>query len=103
MDWLEQKILAEMPHTDGLAVCGTFPPGVPDDFYARIIRQAIEARIPVLLDSFARIHETLQNPVDILKINRHELQEITGVVQIKKAMTLLFRQYPVRKLAITDG
>ena len=100
---LKQAFLQAIPEADGLAVCGTYPPGVPEDFYAELIAEAVDSHIPVVVDSFSRVDKTLQYPVDLLKINRDELNIITGTDNVKDAMNDIFDRYQVQHLAITDG
>jgi predicted NBD/HSP70 family sugar kinase len=38
-----------------VALCGSLPPGVPVDFYARLIRYATKLGVPVLLDNDANL------------------------------------------------
>ncbi|WP_306333750.1 1-phosphofructokinase family hexose kinase [Streptomyces sp. KL118A] len=69
-------------HREGLAavaLCGSLPPGVPVGAYARLVRAARAARVPVLLDTSG---EPLRRGVaarpDIVKPNADELAELTG-------------------------
>lgn len=72
----------ELVHREGLAavaLCGSLPPGVPVGAYARLVRAARAARVPVLLDTSG---EPLRRGVaarpDIVKPNADELAELTG-------------------------
>lgn len=47
-----EKALAEnLPGAQWLMICGSLPPGVPADFYARVIRQAKQHNVLTLLDT----------------------------------------------------
>lgn len=62
-----------------VALCGSLPPGVPVGAYARLVRTARAAGVPVLLDTSG---EPLRRGVaarpDIVKPNADELAELTG-------------------------
>ncbi|MES9521151.1 1-phosphofructokinase family hexose kinase [Streptomyces capoamus] len=62
-----------------VALCGSLPPGVPVGAYAKLVRAARSAGIPVLLDTSG---EPLRRGVaarpDIIKPNADELAELTG-------------------------
>lgn len=48
---LEDAVLRRLPEAKWLLLCGSLPPGVPEDFYARLIRKASEAGVRTLLDA----------------------------------------------------
>ena len=61
----------------GLALCGTYPPGVDEEFYVTLARSKGKAFL--LLDSYQEIAAILATgQVDILKINAHELRSLAG-------------------------
>lgn len=102
-EWLIKEISSDLTHADGLAICGTYPPGIPDDCYAKFVRTAVESGTMVLLDSFMHVEKALQYPVDILKVNREELCQITGVEDLKQAILKAFEIFKIRHLAVTEG
>lgn len=71
--------LAHRPGLAAVALCGSLPPGVPVGAYARLVRAARTARVPVLLDTSG---EPLRRGVaarpDLVKPNADELAELTG-------------------------
>ncbi|MFA6567710.1 MAG: PfkB family carbohydrate kinase [Victivallales bacterium] len=100
---LKKAVMENLPFCAGVALCGTYPKGVNPDFYADIATAAREKGIPVLLDGFAGIRETLERGVEILKINSMEFGRITGGENIYKAAKSFFRKYDVNMIAITAG
>ncbi|MFD7548498.1 1-phosphofructokinase family hexose kinase [Streptomyces sp. NPDC059578] len=70
---------ALVPTASAVALCGSLPPGVPVGAYARLVRTAKAASVPVLLDTSG---EPLRRGVaarpDLVKPNADELAELTG-------------------------
>ena len=48
---IEEAVIEKLPDADWLLLTGSRPPGVPADFFARMIRLASEQHVPTLLDS----------------------------------------------------
>jgi 1-phosphofructokinase len=58
--------------------CGSLPPGAPSDLYATLARRAPEGvRVAVDADGEA-LKACLGCPIDLLKPNRHELEQLIG-------------------------
>lgn len=76
---LEQKLHQLLPQFAFVTLSGSAPPGVPADFYARIVRLGREANVPVVLDSSG---ELLRHGVEarpwMVKPNRAELAALFG-------------------------
>lgn len=47
----EKTVVENLAGARWLMICGSLPPGVPADFYARIIRQAQQRKVETLLDT----------------------------------------------------
>jgi 1-phosphofructokinase family hexose kinase len=47
----EKAVAENLPGAAWLMICGSLPPGVPPDFYARIIREAKQQGVATLLDT----------------------------------------------------
>jgi len=61
-----------------LVLSGSLPPGVPDDFYARVARWARKAGARLVLDSSgAALKAALDEGVYLVKPNRRELQDLS--------------------------
>ncbi len=100
---LKKAVMENLPLCSGLSLCGTYPEGVGPDFYADIATAAREKGIPVLLDGFSGIIETLERGVQILKVNMTEFGRITGERDIYKGAKSFFRKYDVELVAVTAG
>lgn len=69
--------LGERP--DIVCASGSLPPGVPDDFYARLAEVAANHGARFVLDtSGVPLREALATKVDLIKPNLRELREISG-------------------------
>jgi fructose-1-phosphate kinase PfkB-like protein len=95
--------LEKLSGFSGISLCGTYPKGVGSDFYADIANAARKKGIPVMLDGFAGISETLEQGIHILKVNRTEFNVITGEKDIYKSARSFFIKYDVNMVAITEG
>ncbi|KUJ69770.1 1-phosphofructokinase [Streptomyces albus subsp. albus] len=69
-----------------VALCGSLPPGVPVGGYARLIREAHAARVPVLLDTSGEaLRRGLAARPDVVKPNADELAGLTGSTEPLRA------------------
>lgn len=60
-----------------IVASGSLPPGVPDDFYARIAEIARRRRVPMMLDSSGRaLKAALGQGLFLIKLNLQELQDL---------------------------
>lgn len=60
-----------------LVISGSLPPGIPDDFLARIIRSVSQREVKVILDtSGAALRPALDAGVYLAKLNREEFAEL---------------------------
>lgn len=48
---VEEAVIRRLPEARWLMLCGSLPPGVPDDWYARLIETAKALRVRTLLDT----------------------------------------------------
>ncbi|MFA5203781.1 MAG: PfkB family carbohydrate kinase [Lentisphaeria bacterium] len=103
---LAEQLAVLIPAAVGLALCGTFPPGVPPQFYATAAQLARARGIPVLLDGCHGVQPALETGIDLLKINTRELAALAGLPPDRPdaAATALFERYPrLGRLAVTAG
>lgn len=64
---------------DWLVVSGSLPPGVPDDFYARIVRAAAGRGLRVALDtSGAALAASIGSGIEVLKPSLGEFESLVG-------------------------
>jgi 6-phosphofructokinase (EC 2.7.1.11) len=62
-----------------IVASGSLPPGVPDDFYGRIVRLATDAGARCVVDaSGSALHGALAEGVHLIKPSRRELGELVG-------------------------
>ena len=101
---LRAAVLARLPYATALAICGTFPPGVPMGFAAELATVARRNGIPVQLDAYRGVAPVLEAGVEILKINATELRELAGLPDVAAAALEIVARYPATAcLAVTDG
>lgn len=98
-----EEISSALPQSAGLAICGTFPPGISPDFYLSISKKAHEHNLPVLLDAWKDVKSVLENGIELLKINLEEISALSGQKNITDAMKFCFETYSVKAIAVTAG
>lgn len=70
---LEESIRRRLPDSRWLCLSGSLAPGVPDDFYARLVAAAHEYSIPAFVDTQrAPLRAALAAPLFLVKPNREE-------------------------------
>lgn len=100
---LRGHIADAIPACHGVAICGTFPPGVPEDFYADIIA-SLRGRRPVVLDAYRGVGLALAQGPDVVKINADELASLTGCgSDVPQGIEALLRRSPATMVAVTAG
>lgn len=71
---LEEIVTENLRETRALCLIGSFPPGVPDDFYARLAKAAREIGVPVLVDAQkAPLRKVLAEGPFLVKPNLEEV------------------------------
>ncbi len=79
VDALERKLSDLLPRFDYVTLSGSAPPGVPTDFYERVIRLAHASGTQVVLDSSgALLKQGVEAVPWMVKPNRVELSHIFG-------------------------
>lgn len=72
-------VASYMPKPDFIVASGSLPPGVPDDFYARVAEIARGWKVPIALDTSGRaLKAAMASSVDLVKPNLSELRELIG-------------------------
>lgn len=80
-EWQEcLKLVSSIePFPRFVVASGSLPAGVPDDFYARIARIARKRGARMVLDaSGAALAAAVEEGVDLIKPNLHEMRELSG-------------------------
>lgn len=76
---LLSTILVRAESAEWLALCGSLPPGLGDDWYARLIGGMADRECRIAVDtSGAPLAAVVDGRPDLLKPNAHELAEIAG-------------------------
>lgn len=102
------KIKSLVAGCEFVVMCGSCPPGVPDDFYSEIIKIAKAAGVKSVLDaSNAHLKEAIKASPYMVKPNVTELSQIAGrelltLEEIVRAAKSL-KQYGVSITAVTMG
>lgn len=72
-------IADHLPRGGFLVASGSLPPGVPDDFYARLAHLAADQDVRIVVDaSGPALRAALDVGVDLIKPSRSELAELVG-------------------------
>lgn len=78
-DALLQCVSGSLAQASFLVICGSFPPGVPADGLARLLKLANAAGTPVLLDTYGPfVTDVLPMRPALLKINQVEAGKLVG-------------------------
>ena len=73
------ELAAIIPRPEYLVISGSLPPGVPDDFYAHVIRKARELGARVVLDTSGdALKQAMREPVYLIKPNMAEMRDLAG-------------------------
>lgn len=76
---LEATVRRHLPEARALGLSGSFPPGVPDDLYARLIEAAHAADVPTVVDAQrAPLRAALAARPLLVKPNREEATATLG-------------------------
>ncbi|MBX9937064.1 MAG: 1-phosphofructokinase family hexose kinase [Burkholderiaceae bacterium] len=103
------QLAALNPAPDWLVASGSLPPGVPDDFYARLAKQAQARGQRLVLDtSGPALAAALRAGVYLVKPSLRELRELTGLaleqpVQWQAAAQSLVHQGQTDMVALSLG
>lgn len=79
LDRLLEEMAEAGKDAEWLAVCGSLPPGAPEDLYARAVALGREAGCRVAVDSSGpSLAAALKERPDLIKPNQEELAELVG-------------------------
>ncbi|MBP5094104.1 MAG: 1-phosphofructokinase [Abditibacteriota bacterium] len=106
---LKDKIISLLPSADYIAFCGSVPAGIPDDFYAEMIKTANDAGVKTVLDSSGvQLRNGIKASPKIIKPNTNELSQVaeTEIFTLEEILdgAKTFRTlYGVETVAVTMG
>lgn len=76
---LEAMVREWIPRSRAFLCAGTLPPGLPDDFYARVLAEAEAAGVPTILDSDGEcFRRGLEGRPTLIKPNVREAEALLG-------------------------
>jgi fructose-1-phosphate kinase PfkB-like protein len=91
-------------------ICGgKVPEALPEDFFLPLVREAVEAGVPVLIDSFrAYLRSVITARPTVLKMNRKEFEwtfgeQAEGPDGLRAAAEKIYRAHALNTLLITCG
>jgi tagatose 6-phosphate kinase len=77
---LREQVHLLLPDASVLVLSGSLPPGLPATAYAQLIRAAVRAGVPVILDAAgAPLRAGVAAGPNVVKPNSTELAEVTGL------------------------
>jgi 6-phosphofructokinase 2 len=86
LDGLEKITVRQLQHANWLMLCGSIPPGVPSDFYARLIETARKKKVRTILDTDG---DALQHGVEakptVVHANQQEAERLLNAALLTRA------------------
>ena len=100
---LKKKLAKLLKKTKLVTILGTIPPGVPENFYNLIIKEAAKHRVPVLCDiSKEPMFKALPAKPYLIKMNKEEFITTFKTHNIEDQIYKLFKK-GISWVVITDG
>jgi 1-phosphofructokinase family hexose kinase len=83
---VEKSIRTRMKHACWLMLCGSLPPGIPANYYGKLIALAAKHKVPVLLDTDgAPLDAALEAKPSVVTPNQQEAERLLNRALITKA------------------
>src|SRR5437867_10754695 len=86
LERLEKITVRQLDNTNWLMLCGSIPPGVPSDFYARLIETARKKKVHTLLDTDG---DALQHGIEakptVVHANQQEAERLLNTALLTRA------------------
>ncbi len=104
-EWLafSERFRELLPTAEAVVISGSVPGGVGSDAYAQLVRAALEADVPALLDADGEsCQRALSARPAVVKINRSELEHVVGDGHVVDGAAAL-RQAGADAVVITEG
>ncbi|MBO5791363.1 MAG: hypothetical protein J6S54_02700 [Lentisphaeria bacterium] len=95
----------ELSGAAGIAFCGSLPDGTDPGMYVKAAELAAKHHALLLIDAFRDLEEVFAAAEKVLlKINKEELEKLSGEKGIEKGLKKLFSTFSsIKYAAITDG
>jgi 1-phosphofructokinase len=100
-DMLLEKLGPLLGDAELALFCGTYPEGIDNNFFNFLGKLPSSCRI--ILDGVKGVRHILEQGISLLKINRHELKELTGKEDFLTACSSLRERYSIENIVMTDG
>jgi 1-phosphofructokinase family hexose kinase len=86
LEKLEKTVASRLGKATWLMLCGSIPPGVPPEFYCKLIRMAREQKVKTLLDTDGNaLAQGLEAGPTIVKPNQQEAERLLNRALITRA------------------
>jgi 1-phosphofructokinase family hexose kinase len=86
---VEGTVEAQLARASWLMLCGSLPPGVPSDFYARLIARAAKKGVKTLLDTDGEaLSEGVEAGPTIVAPNQQEAERLLNTVLLTRSHSL---------------
>ncbi len=86
LDALEKATLGKLEKSQWLMLCGSIPPGVPPNFYARLIEAARKRKIRTLLDTDGdALRYGIEAKPTVVHANQGEAERLLGVALLTRS------------------
>ena len=77
VDRIEKAVQKHLDGASWLLLCGSLPPGVPSNFYARLIQMAEKKKVKTLLDTDGNaLREGIEAGPTVVSPNQHEAERL---------------------------
>ncbi|NJC69233.1 1-phosphofructokinase family hexose kinase [Planosporangium thailandense] len=107
---MEATLFSELRAGDLLVLTGSLPPGIPTDFYARVITRARAAGSVVLVDTSGEpLAQAITAGPDVVKVNAQEFQHLLPAPDsvdgenLLRAMDFIRQQHRIGTVIVTQG
>ena len=89
IDDVEKAVVSRLEQAEWLALCGSLPPGVPSDFYARLIARAKAKGVKTLLDTDGEaLSQGIEAGPTIVTPNQQETERLLNTVLLTKTSAI---------------
>lgn len=86
---IEDAVRSKLDKASWLMLCGSLPPGVPDNFYARLIETARQANVKTLLDADGEaLREGIEAGPTAVTPNQQEAERLLGLVLLTRTQSI---------------
>lgn len=89
LESVEAAVDAQLANARWLMLCGSLPPGVPSDFYARLIARAQKKNVRTLLDTDGEaLSQAIEAGPTLVTPNQQEAERLLNTVLLTRAQSI---------------